>query len=204
MTDKTRFFPMAQTQKPTQFVPSAWVPMHTTYTPATLPGHGTVVTLQWQKDTEVIYAYERTMLPFAWTGKGFKAAAAPNMIPSTFAWDVGLSLMELMAVLELRKHKALTPYHPDAWESALQEVGLTQKYSHIIAGLHFSFDISFPTIITTQSPLNKESVMEFAGEFQKIKFRKGGVLAQSHGETLDFSSVHSSLHLFQSFQNQDK
>ena len=47
----------------------------------------------------MIYGYETMMLPFAWTGKGIEVAAAPNMIPNTFAWDVGLSLMELTAVV---------------------------------------------------------------------------------------------------------
>ena len=111
------------------------------------------------------------------------------MIPNTFAWDVGLSLIKLTAVLELRKCKALTPYHPDTWYSALWEVGLTQKYSHIVTGLCFGFNISFPTIITTQSPPNKESVIEFAGEFQKIKHKeiqKGRYIGTISGQDVEF------------------
>ena len=43
-------------------------------------------------------------------------------------------------------------------------------------GPSFSFDISFPPITTTQTPPNKESVIEFADEFNKIvhnKMQKG-------------------------------
>ena len=119
LTGKTRFFPMAQTQKPTPFVPSAWAPTCTMSMHAMLPGHGMVGTPQWPEDKEATCAFERMMLPSVWTGRDFEAATAPSTTPSTFALDAVQSLMELTGVLEHRKHKALTPYHPDAWEGAL-------------------------------------------------------------------------------------
>lgn len=130
--DNTRIFPMAQTQKPILFVPSAWAPTCTMYMHATPPDHGTADMLQWPKDTKETFTCERTMFPSAWTGKGCKAVPVPSTTPSIFAWDVVQPLTELTDVLECRKHKELTPYHPDMWEDMLQEARLMQKYPHIV------------------------------------------------------------------------
>ena len=128
------------------------------------------------------------MLPSAWSGKGPKAASVPSTTPSTFAQVVALPLTELMVVLERRQLKALTPYHPDVWEYALREAGLLQKYPHIVTGLCFGFNISFPPISTTQAPPNKESVIEFADKFNKIvhnKMQKGHYIGPISGKDVE-------------------
>ena len=126
------------------------------------------------------------MLPSVWIGRDFEAATAPSTTPSTFARDVVQSLTELTGVLEHRKCKALTPYHPDAWEGMLREVGLTQKYPHIVTGLRFGFDILFPIITATQSPPNKDS--EFTDESQKIiqkEIQKGRYIGPISGHDIE-------------------
>ena len=120
--------------------------------------------------------------------KGHSAASVPSMTPSTFAQVVALPLMELGVVLEHRQLKALTPYHPDVWEYALQEAGLLQKYPHIVTGLHFGFNISFPPISTTQAPPNKESIVEFTDKFNKIvhnEMQKGCYIGLISGKDVE-------------------
>ena len=85
-----------------------------------------------------------------------------------FALDAVKHLMGLVLVLECRRLKALTPHYLDIWECKLQEAGLTGKYLHVVAGLHYGFSISFPQIISTQIPPNKHSIIEFTEEFSRI------------------------------------
>ena len=129
---------------------------------ATPPKHGMASIQQWPKDPEATFAYEGV------TGKDLEVASVPSTTSNMFAQDAVLPLTELMAVLRHRKHKALAPHHPDEWEYMLQKVELTQKYPNVVGGLHFSFNISFPSITTTQAPPNNESVIEFSQEFDKI------------------------------------
>ena len=158
-------------------------------------------------DTEETYTCERTTLPFAWTGKGFGAAPVPSMTQDTSAQGVVQPLMELMGVLECRKIKVLTLYHQEAWEDEFHKAGPSEKYSHIVTGLHHGFHIGLPLINNTQSPPNKDSVVEFTDEFNRIvqsKIQKGFILVQSQDETWNPLLVHSYPHPFQSFWNQDK
>ena len=188
--DKSRIFPTAQTRKPTPFVPSIWAPTHTTSTHAKHPGLGMADTPHHPGDTEETYACERTTLPFAWTGKGFEDAPAPSTTRNTSAQGAVQLLMELTGVLEHRKIKALTPYHPKAWEDEFRKAGLSEKYSHIITGLRYGFRIGLPLINNTQSPPNKDSVVEFAVEFNRIvqnEIQKGrylGPISRRNMETL--------------------
>ena len=164
--DKTRIFPMAQTQKPTLFVPSVWAPIHTMSMYAKHPGLGMANMPHHPGDTEETYTCKRTMLPFAWTGKGFEAA--PSMTQNTSAQGAVQPLTELMGVLKCRKIKVLTPYHSKAWQDKFCKAGLSEKYLHIITGLCYGFHISLPLINNTQSPPNKDSMAEFTGEFNRI------------------------------------
>ena len=176
---------MAQTQKPTPFVPSTWAPTCTTSTLETAPSHGMVGTQQWPKDTKETSNYNGTMPLSAWTGKGSEAIPAPSTTRSTFAQDVGQLLMELTGVYEHRKHQVLTPYCPDEWEVVLQEAGLIQKYPHIVTGLCVGFNIGFPIITATQAPPNKDSVVKFVEEFEKIihsKIQKGRYIGPISGQ----------------------
>ena len=109
---------------------------------------------RWPKDPEATFAYEGAMHSSVWSGKDLEDASVSSMTSNMFAQDAVLPLTELTAVLAHRKHRALTPYHPDEWEYALQKVELTQKYPNVINGLCFGFNISFPSITTTQAPPN--------------------------------------------------
>ena len=107
-------------------------------------------------------------LTSAWSGRGLEAVSVPRTTPSTFDFVTILPLMELMDVLKCRKLREHTPYHPDVWEYALQEAGFMQKCPHVVMGLSFSFNISFPPTANTHIPPNKESIVEFMDEFNKI------------------------------------
>ena len=55
-------------------------------------------------------------------------------------------------------------------------------------GLCFGFNISFPPISTTQAPLNKESIVKFTDEFNKIihnKTQKGCYIGLISGEDVE-------------------
>jgi hypothetical protein len=89
-------------------------------------------------------------------------------MPSTFALDAVKPLTELTSALVRRKLRAVTPYHPEAWDSSLREAGIYDKYPYIVPGLRQGFIINLPSISTTQAPPNRHSVVEFATEFSRI------------------------------------
>ena len=128
--------------------------MHATSTHAKHPGLGMADMPHHPGNTEETYTCKRTMLPFAWTGKGFEDAPAPSTTRNTSAQGAVQPLMELTGVLEHRKIKALTLYHPKAWEEEFRKAGLSEKYSHIVTGLCYSFRVGLPLINNTQSPSN--------------------------------------------------
>lgn len=76
--------------------------------------------------------------------------------------------MECKIALERRKHRALTPYDPDTWETRLTQAGLIDRYPLIPDGLRRGFILNFPVITTTQTPPNKESIIIYKNEFQSI------------------------------------
>ena len=65
-------------------------------------------------------------------GNMFEAVPIPGTTANMFAPDVDPWLMELRNVLECRKLRALTPYHPEVWEHYLKAAGLMHKLGHII------------------------------------------------------------------------
>jgi hypothetical protein len=124
------------------------------------------------------------------TGNVPPAVGAPATTHVISALDVARPLMELKIALEQRKLKALTPYNADAWAESLQNAGLIEKYSHIPESIRTGFYINFPTISVSQIPPNKETIVEFSVEFQKIvsaEIRKGryiGPMSREHIEYL--------------------
>ena len=183
MTTRTRIFYMAQTRMPIPFVPSVWACTYTTSSHVMHPEHGMDghhATMAKRSKGDLHLRGNDTPICMDW-----QRAQAPSTTPNTSVQVVVLPLMELRAVLEHRRLMAHTPYHPDVWEYALWEVGLTQKYPDIVTGLHHGFNISFPPIITTQSPPNKESVIDFVDEFDKIihnKIQKGQYIRPISGK----------------------
>ncbi|GBE78944.1 hypothetical protein SCP_0201410 [Sparassis crispa] len=104
----------------------------------------------------------------ATTGSGSKDALPPDTTIVTSVQGVARTHMALSNVLEQRKHRALTPYNANAWESQLCTAGLLGRYKNLPDGLRVGFRINIPQITRTQDPPNKESIVTFAPEFLKI------------------------------------
>jgi hypothetical protein len=79
-----------------------------------------------------------------------------------------LLLMEPKSVLERRKQLPQTLYNAEAWERELQHVGLIQRFAKIPEGLRSGFSLDFPSILTVQSPPNRDSISEYQNEFNLI------------------------------------
>ena len=73
------------------------------------------------------------------TGKCNKGAPATDMTNGTCAQVVPSCLMELSTALEHRRSNALTPYNAEAWEAALREAGIFEKYKHVPKGIREGF-----------------------------------------------------------------
>ena len=117
--------------------------------------------------------------PCALAGSTGMGAPANATTSTTFALDVVKVVMELKPALELRQHRALTPYKSNAWEFLLTQAGLLHQYHHIPNSLWSGFTITFPSISTTQTHLNCPSIVEFHTQFSEImhdEFAKGQYL----------------------------
>ena len=90
----------------------------------------------------------------------------------TFALDVVKLITELKPALEARKRKALTPYRPDIWEVYLREANILHEHNHIITGLRLGFHLDFPDIVQTQTPPNRDSIIQYAEHYKKVVYNK--------------------------------
>lgn len=129
------------------------------------------------------------------TGKESVAAPRSRTTEDTSVLGVELRLTALKRVLELRKHRALTPYNPDVWEAQLVAAGLIDRYHHIPDGLRRGFSLDIPKIKITQAPPNKESIVEYRREFLsivQIELKKGRYVGP-----LKFNEVESLIGPFQ-------
>lgn len=167
MTDTSRIFPLAQTRRRSQFVPSASGVMHTTFSAAVHSGPGMGLTKSYPREPKESFFFAKPTCPSVSNGSGAEAAPAANTMPSIFARVATKLRMELKIALDRRKSKPLTPYHADVWQT-LQEAGIYQEHAHIVSGLRHGFVIGLPTISSTQAPPNRESVAEFKEEFDRI------------------------------------
>ena len=70
--------------------------------------------------------------------------------------------MVLIAALELRGQRPVTPYNLEAWRQKLTTANLLSRFSKIIPGLAEGFVIKFPLITHTQSPPNNSSTITYA------------------------------------------
>lgn len=66
--------------------------------------------------------------------------------------------MELSTALEHRKSNPIMPYKAEAWARDLQCFGLLPCFTKIPDGICFGFNLKFPTISSTQTPPNKQSI----------------------------------------------
>ena len=114
-----------------------------------------------------------------------REAVPTHTNPSTYARDVAPSPMEPSAAPELRTLSPPMPYKADSWKHALHEAGLFICFIQVPSGICNGFLIDFPTLSSTQSPPNKDSVLMYADKFQKmidhelIKRRYIGPFSQS-------------------------
>ena len=163
-----RIFPQAQAKPPALLVPYVWAATSTPSATATkalcgtepLPLHCAASTTNWLPDP--------TSQQSASTGSFPGVATAPTTTNVTFALDAVKPLTELRPVIELRKHKALTPYHPDIWEKYLREANILHEHEHILAGLRLGFHLDFPDILQTQTPPNRDSIILYKTHFTKV------------------------------------
>ncbi|KAF7776628.1 hypothetical protein Agabi119p4_5021 [Agaricus bisporus var. burnettii] len=97
-----------------------------------------------------------TALSSAQIGKNHAAAVTPQpaMHPNTSAPAAAIGIMELRAVLELRKLKPRMPYHISEWVSLLEAAGFTSKYPELLEMFHNGFHAGVPAITTTHTPSN--------------------------------------------------
>ena len=140
---KTRLFPMAQTQKPTSFMLFAWAHTHNVYTcntSRTWDGHHPTMAKRSRGD---LHLWE-------------------NNMPICMDWQRPWGCISTKHNI---KHICLGC---GTFTHRAHSCPCTQKYPNIVDSLHFGFNISLLLITTTQSPPNKESIIEFAEEFNKI------------------------------------
>jgi hypothetical protein len=98
--------------------------------------------------------------------------------------------MELRLALEHRERKACSPYDTDAWLAQLVQSGLLDRYPLLPNSLQQGFCLDIPSIISTQAPPNKESIVTYCCEFISIinsEIKKGryiGLLKANQVENL--------------------
>jgi hypothetical protein len=166
-TMSPRIFPKAQVERFIPPVPYAWAGTNTISTNATSKRLGTG-TQPWPQESKGISFCGETAPSCASTGSVTQDVPATVTTTDIYVLDAVKPHTELRTALELRRHNALTPYNPDAWERLLTEAGLWDHYKHIPEGLRRGFRIGFPTIKTTQTPPNSATILEHHDEFAKI------------------------------------
>lgn len=163
-----RIFPLAQANPPALLVPYVWAATNTPSATASKTQCGTVQSHLHSVAPTTNSSQGPTSLQYASIGS-FRGVATDQVTTNvTFALDVVKPLTELRHVIELRKHKALTPYHPDTWESLLQAANILHEHEHILAGLRLGFHLDFPDILRTQTPPNRDSVVQYETHFTKV------------------------------------
>ena len=111
---------------------------------------------------------QRTASRFASTGRSQEAVRPQAIQTDTYAQVVGWPTTELKDVLEQRRHNPLTPYNKGAWAEQLVNLGLQEKYPHLIQGIAKGFDLGIPTISCTYTPPNHNSVNSLVSVYSNI------------------------------------
>lgn len=87
-------------------------------------------------------------------------------------------------VLEFRNARALTPYKPEAWLSALKTHCLIDRYPNIYTGLRFGFPAGLPPLPRTFTPPNSQTIIDHQRTFEEIiskEFQKGRYIGPFSG-----------------------
>lgn len=168
-----RFFQQALPRRSSQHVWSAWVTTNTISSNATRPYRETRNTPQSQSKMRIETCSSRKETPpYALTGNTPMDVPPQGMTAGMSVLGATHQLTELMSALEHRRHEALIPYHPDAWEHHLKAAGLAHTYAHIIQGLQFGFKADFPLITITQTPPNQDSIVAYSKPYLDILHNK--------------------------------
>jgi len=161
------FFSQAQPRKVHRSAPFALDEIHTKF-PSVEPKtfgmeqrHGVARTT---KDDSSL----RLASYYATIGTAEGDARHPVTINATNAPDAETRIMELKAVLELRRSQALTPYNADAWDALLRKHNLLNKYPNLANSLRWGFDAGIRQIYQTATPFNGPSLHIYSTAYQQI------------------------------------
>ena len=110
----------------------------------------------------------RSRAPFYATCGNETTDVVKNTISCTHARDVELSRMEPAHALELRKLQPRMPYRADAWEIALRQTGLFDRFPSIPSGLCKGFIVGYPMPSRVQTPPNSTFLATYEAEFGEI------------------------------------
>lgn len=90
----------------------------------------------------------------------------------TFALIAELTPMVLASALKLRRQQPQTPYNLFEWWHKFSSLNLCVRFSKILSGLVYGFDINFPPISCMQCPPNNISIFSFDLEFCTIIYKE--------------------------------
>lgn len=163
-----RIFNPAQAESIISLAPFAWDDTSTKCAIAMPRPHGTVhIRSPPSESTAISYSAATTPASVS-TGNELKVAFPRSTKTAIDVLGAATPPMAPSVALEHRKHRALTPYKADAWESLLREAGLFHKYSQVPDGLRYGFFLNLPPINTTQTPPNRESIITYFEPVQAI------------------------------------
>lgn len=173
-----RVFAWAQARRTSPLAPSASEGSPTRSTNARPSSSGTPAPLP-QPTVLVGPSNFGTAVHSVSTSSSVAAVHAATTISDMSAPDAGDRLTQHRIALSQRSLRAQTPYRADTWQELLAASGLLEKYRHVPDGLRFGFDLNIPSISKTQSPPNKESIIEYSEQFHlliTLEIQKGRYL----------------------------
>ena len=97
---------------------------------------------------------------------------APNRGITTSAPAVETSGMARLAAVKHSHSNMHTPLKVDAWEMALCNASLVGWYLTLVQSICSGFHVGIPHILSTYTPLNSPSLMQFSGAFESIVQRE--------------------------------
>ena len=123
-------------------------------------------------------------------------AVLRNTTACISAQDAELSPTALANVLALRKRLPKTPYKAEAWEQALRQAELLERFSFIPLGLHKGFVVGYPTLAHVQTPPNSTSLSVYKKEFEEIVNKE--LTKKRYIGPLPFATIEAAIGPFQS------
>ena len=122
-----------------------------------------------QSESQEVEGWSTPMgTPCVSTGNAPKVARPPAIPSDTGVRGVGNHRMELKHALKQRKLKPVSPYRHSAWSAELSRLSLLSKYSPIMDGFQFGFELGIPHIVNTYTPLNHSSIIDFPDVYNSI------------------------------------